>query len=267
MTETIPPEAIQAAQAYEDLHVAALFAEWAPRVLDAVHAAQGDDILDVACGTGVLAREAAVRVGSAGTVTGLDLNPAMLAVAARITPGATWRRGDASTLPFEDERFDAVVSQFGLMFFPDRVAAVSEMIRVLRPGGRAAVAVWDAIEASPAYPIEVELLDRIGGPAAADALRAPFVLGDTGELVRLFETAGVAEVAVNTINGEARFPSVRSMVEADLRGWLPVMGVHLEEDTIERILLEAEGALAPFVTDEGAIVFDSPAHIVTGNRA
>jgi SAM-dependent methyltransferase len=264
VNEAIPPAAIRGAEAYEDLHVAALFAEWAPRMLDALRVAAGDDVLDVACGTGVLAREAAGRVGDRGSVTGLDLDPAMLAVAARITPEVTWRSGDAGSLPFDEGRFDVVANQFGLMFVVDRRAAVREMLRVARPGGRVGAAVWDALEASPAYPIEVELLDRLAGSAAADALRAPFVLGSTTEVVQLFESAGADAVEAITINGEARFPSVRSMVEADLRGWLPVMDVHLEEDTIERILAEAEKALARFVTDDGEVVFDSPAHIVKG---
>jgi len=266
MHESVPSAEVAAAQAYEDLHVAALFAEWAPRVLDAAAAGEGDDLLDVACGTGVLARAALARVGPQGRVTGLDRSRAMLVVAERIAPAVMWRQGDATDLSFDDASFDVVVSQFGLMFFEDRAGAVREMLRVLRPAGRIAVAVWDALEASPAYPIEVELLERLAGTRAAEALRAPFVLGDKDELRGLFESAGVAGVTVTTISGQARFPSVRAMVEADLRGWLPVMGVHLDEDVIEHILREAERALARFVTDDGTLLFDSPAHIVSGRK-
>ncbi len=265
MTESIPPEAVHAARAYEDLHVPALFREWAPRVLDAAGVAPGAEVLDVACGTGVLAREAVRRVGRKGTVTGLDLSAAMLAVADGITPDATWRQGDATALPFADSAFDAVVSQFGLMFFPDRSRALREMARVLRPDGRLVVAVWDALETSPAYPIEVDLLLRLAGEAAADALRAPFVLGDTEELAKLFESCGLRQVEVISVMGKARFPSVRAMVEADLRGWLPVMGVYLDEDTIGRILVEADDALGHFLDPNGELVFDSPAHIVTAS--
>ena len=114
------------------------------------------------------------------------------------------------------------------------------MLRVLTPGGTVAVAVWDLLENSAAYPIEVELLERLAGQRAADALRAPFVLGDPEELTTLFESAGVASVAITTRTGTARFPSIRSMVEADLRGWLPVMGVALKEAQIQRVLVEAE---------------------------
>jgi CheY-like chemotaxis protein len=178
-------------------------------------------------------------------------------------PGVTWIEGAAGVLPFGDDEFDAVVSQFGLMFFPDRVIAAREMLRCVKPTGRTAVAVWDALERSEAYPISVELLERRAGGAAADALRAPFVLGDAGVLRELFEAAGASSVSIETHHGTARFPSVRAMVEADLRGWLPVMGVVLEDDLIEQILDEADQVLAEYVSDGGEMVFDAPAHIVT----
>lgn len=129
-----------------------------------------------------------------------------------------------------------------------------------------AVAVWDKLENSDAYPIEVALLQRMAGDAAADALRAPFVLGDKPALVALFAKTGVTSVTIETMDGSARFPSIRTMVEADLRGWLPVMGVILTEDRIEEILAAAESELEAFVADDGTAVFKSPAHIVTATK-
>ena len=255
--------AVEAAWAYENLHVQALFRQWAQPVLDAARVTEGNRVLDVACGTGVLAREAVERVGSTGSVSGLDLGPGMLAVAEEIESTVTWIEGDAGRLPFDDDEFDAVASQFGLMFFPDRMQAIREMLRCTKPGGRVVVAVWETLERSAAYPISVEILNRRAGAAAADALRAPFVLGDTDELQSLFTGAGAPAVSIETQNGTARFPSVRTMVEADLRGWLPVMGVVLEDDLIDEILTEAEAALSEFVTAEGEMVFDAPAHIVS----
>ncbi len=260
---TQPDPAVEAAWAYEGLHVNALFRQWADPVLDAADVDDGRSVLDVACGTGIVARTAHGRVGASGAVTGLDIGPGMLAVAAQIEPAVTWVEGDAGSLPFDDGDFDAVVSQFGAMFFPDRVGAFREMLRCAKPGRPVVVAVWDALERSDAFPISVELLQRRAGTAAADALRAPFVLGDSDELRRLFEAAGAGSVDVDTVTGTARFPSVRTMVEADLRGWLPVMGVVLDDDLIEELLVEAEGALAEFVTESGEMVFDAPAHIVT----
>ncbi len=254
--------AADAARDYERLHVKALFGQWAEPVLDAAKVVAGHRLLDVACGTGVLARAAHARVGPTGAVTGLDIAPGMLAVAADLEPGVTWIEGDAGALPFDDDTFDVVVSQFGLMFFPDKKRAIREMLRCLRPGGLVAVAVWDGLEHSGAYPISVDLLERRAGSAAADALRAPFVLGDTGELRGVFEDAGAVVVSMDTQHGTASFPSVRSMVEADLRGWLPVMGVHLGDDLVDSILDAAEDALRAYRTSNGAMVFDTPAHIV-----
>jgi SAM-dependent methyltransferase len=190
----------------------------------------------------------------------------MLAVAARLAPGIEWRQGTAESLPYPDRSFDAVVSQFGLMFFTDRRQALREMLRVLAPEGHLAVAVWDSLDNTPAYAAEVALLERVAGPRAAAALRAPFVLCDQSELATLFKGAGVAAVEISTHHGTARFPNIRSMVEADLRGWLPVMGVVLPEEQIQQILGEAEQVLSAFVNEEGRVMFDSPAHIITGTK-
>lgn len=267
MSGTASPEEIAAAVAYEDLHVPALFQQWAPRLAAAAQVHPGHRVLDVACGTGVLAREVAMRLSGEGLVVGLDASPGMLAVARQLAPAIEWREGGAESLPFEADSFDAVVSQFGLMFFQDRTRALREMVRVLAPGGRIAVAVWESLENSQAYPIEAALIERLAGQQAADALRAPFVLGDRKALARLFETAGVDSLEITTHRGTARFPSIKTMVEADLRGWLPVMGVTLTEEVIESILEEAEAALDRYVTARGTVEFIAPAHIVTGSRA
>lgn len=149
---------------------------------------------------------------------------------------------------------------------PDRSASLREMMRVLAPGGRFALAVWASLEDSEAYPVEVALLERLVGQRAVDALRAPFSLGNLETLTGLFEDAGIPPAGVATHHGRARFPSTRTMVEADLRGWRPVMGVVLNEEEIQRILEEAEQDLGQYATAEGMAEFDSPAHIITGRK-
>lgn len=254
---------ISSAEAYENLHVPALFGQWAPVLLDSVQLQAGDRILDVACGTGALAREARARFGGSCSVFGVDADAGMLAVAEGLDPAVAWQRGLAEALPYEDASFDVVASQFGLMFFQDRAQAIREMRRVLASGGRLAAAVWDSLDHSEAYPLVVDLLERRAGREAADALRAPFVLGETEELLAVLSGAGLESPDISTRPGTARFPSIRSMVEADLRGWLPVMGVSLPDELVETILEEAEQVLAAYVTESGNVEFDMPAHVVT----
>lgn len=261
---------IEAARAYEGLFVPALFGQWAEQVAEAGAIQAGQKVLDIACGTGVLAREAAARVGAKGYVAGLDANPGMLAVAAEYAPEVDWREGIAENLPFPDDSFDGVVSQFGLMFFTDRAKALREMSRVLKPGGHLAIAVWDGLANNAAYANSVELLDRLAGQQAAAALSAPYALGDKETLEELFSTAadsGLANVAISTHRGRARFPSISIMVEADLRGWLPVMGVNLPDALIDQILDEAETELGACVQADGSMAFEVSAHIITASRA
>ena len=257
---------IAAAKAYEDTHVSAEFRQWTRLMVEAAQIQSDDRVLDVACGTGVLARQAVLSVGEGGYVAGLDADPGRLAVAESLAPSIDWRAGVAESLPFDDESFDAVVCQFGLMFFQDRPAALREMLRVLVPGGRVAVAVRDSLERSGAYSIEVELFERFAGESAAAALRTPFVLSTKAKLAELFRDAGTDSVKVVTHRGTSRFPSIRTMVETDLRSWLPTMGVVLCENVIQAILAESEAALGEFLTDEGMFEFDAPAHIVTGAK-
>ena len=253
---------VAAADAYERLFVPAEFQEWAGRVADAASLRPGDRVLDVACGTGALTREAARRVGDDRRVAGVDRAPGMLAVAARHRPAIRWCLGDAVSLPFADRTFDAVVSQFGLMYFSDRLRAIGEMRRVLVPGGRLAVAVWDRLENTPAYAALVALLERRAGRTAADALRLPFSLGDATALRRLFADAGVSDVRVTTITGRGGFPDTRSMIEAEIVAWMPVVGVEIPDDVGRQLIEEGSETLRAYTRPDGSVSFDSPGHVV-----
>ncbi|HET6278495.1 MAG TPA: methyltransferase domain-containing protein [Candidatus Polarisedimenticolia bacterium] len=253
---------ISAAQVYDDFFVPALFAQWADPVAEAAGIQAGERVLDVACGTGALTRAVKERAGPCGVVIGLDANRAMLEVAGRKAPEITWREGTAEALPFDGASFDAVVSQFGLMFFADRPGAVREMARVLRPGGRLAVAVWDSLDRSPGYAALVSLLERLFGAAVANSLRAPFALGDTQALRSLFRDAGVADLRVETRDGRARFPGIRQWVHADAKGWL-----QLDDEQSDRLYAAAETELRSFAGPGGVVSFSVPAHLVTAIRS
>jgi SAM-dependent methyltransferase len=254
-----------AAEIYDKLFLPALFDEWVPRVVEAARLEPGMRVLDVACGTGVLSLAAYEAVAPNGSVTGLDLNSGMLRVAKQKAPQIEWHEGPAEALPFEDASFDAVISQFGLMFFQDQVGAIREMARVLRPGGHLAVAVWDSFEHIKGYAAAAEILADMFGDAAAESVRAPYSLGDKQILSPLFSEAGIADFSITTHDGTARYPSIRYWMEADIKGW--TLSDKLSDDEFEALVRRAESDLSQFVNADGTVEFNSPAHIVTASKA
>ncbi len=234
-------------------------------VVEAAQIGPGEMILDVACGTGVLTLAAAERVGPSGSVVGLDINEGMLAVARRKASTIEWRHGRAESLPFSDHTFDAVISQFGLMFFEDQEVAIQEMVRVLRPGGRLAIAVWDSLDNTPGYAAVTKLLQRLFGDQAADALRAPYELGDTQVLHSMFTGVGLEDLMIETHQGTARFPSLETWMYTDVKGW--TLASILDDSQFKVLLREAKRELQPFVGKDGMVNFPAPAHILTAHKA
>lgn len=251
------------AESYETLLAPALITEWAHRLADAVNIQKNQRVLDVACGTGILARAIAERVGAGGSVSGVDANPGMLAVANRLAPEIEWREGNAEALPYNDDSFDAVVCQFGLMLFSAPETALQEMSRVLSPGGYLGAAVFGPLDDLPAYAALADVYERLVDKSVADALRMPFSMGHTDALAEVFTGAGITAATINTETGTAHFASVKHMILSDVKGWFPFAGIHLDKDTIEAVTTEAEIALKAFQTPSGAVEFHVPVHMVT----
>lgn len=254
------------AEIYDAHFVPALFAQWGPVVAAEAEVRKGDRVLDVACGTGALALAAAEVAGPAGSVVGLDANPEMLAVARRKPSGVEWLEGRAEALPLPDNSFDAVVSQFGLMFFDDKPEALREMMRVLKPSGRLAVAVCDTVDNSPGYGAFARLLDRLFGPEVGNAFRAPFALGDSARLHDICREAGIAGAQVVQRSGQVRFKSIEALVSTE-RACVWTLGGVLTDHQFERLLKESEPVLRPFTFDGGNIEFDMPSLIIKGRKA
>ena len=269
MTQSLAPQAEQAsrspADVYDEQFVPALFRPWGPVLCDAARVGPGQRVLDVACGTGALTVAAAARVAPGGAVFGLDANPQMLAVARRKHGGIEWHDGRAEALPFADASFDRVLSQFGLMFFDDRIAALREIRRVLRPGGRLVVAVCDALERSPGYAALAALLERLFGKSVADAFRSPFVLGDEAQLLALCTQAGIDGARVDRRDGTVRFASIDALVSTE-RACVWTLGGLLDDAQFERLRLEAPRVFEPFVDAGGQVGFAMPALLITAGK-
>lgn len=253
------PTPVQAdpAEVYDELFVPALFAPAARVVADVADPPAGSKLLDVGCGTGALAGALVERVGAGGSVVGVDPNPQMLAVARRKPWPVRWVDGRAEALPFGDATFDAVVSQFAMMFFDDRARALREMRRVLQQRGTLCVAVCDAVETSPGYGRLAGLLQRLFGREVADAFRAPFALGDRQRLLELCVGSGWPEAEVVSRPVEVGFGSVDDMVAAD-RACIWTLGGLLDAAQFDRLRAEARRELQPFVRGDGRVSFAMP---------
>ncbi len=253
-----------AAEIYDEFFVPALFGAWAPRLVAAAELAPGMRVVDVACGTGALAIEAANITSSSGAVVGIDLNPGMLAVAGRKAPELDWRQAPAESLPLESDTFDAAISQFGLMFFDDKSAAIAEMWRVLRPGGCLVLAVWASLERSPGYATLALLIRRLFGSSAAASLLAPFSLGEPEALRSLLDAAGINHANVELASADARFPSIRSWMHTEIRGW--TLADQIGDEQFETLVREAQRELDGFVMDDGTVRFQQPALIASARK-
>ena len=259
-----------APELYERYLVPAITAVWAADLIERAAPRPAEQVLDVACGTGIVARLAAERVGDHGRVVGLDLNPGMLAVArslpARAGRPVEWREGSVLGMPFPDAAFDLVLCQLGLQFFPDRPLALREMRRVLAPGGRLALSVFGPIEHNPATHALAEALDRHLGPQASAVKRSEHTLADADELRALADRAGFRDVTVNTTTRRVRFPSPREYVRIQLAatplaGLVSGMEGRQRTALVENLVTDLAVSLRLYV-GEGGLVFPQECHVL-----
>jgi len=251
-----------AAVIYDKFYLPAYFEEWSPLIIKAAQIQHGHRVVDVACGTVVLTLAILDKVGPKGLTVGIDNNEGMLNVAMGKTQEIAWRHASAEALPFDDNSFDSAVCQFGLMYFKDQQVALKEMMRVLRPGGNIAVSVWDKLENSPGQTAENQLWKRLFGDEVAD--NVPYNLGDKQVLQRLFDDAGIIGAKIQTYEGTAQFPSIKTWIYAGVKGW--AQDDLIDEKQYKLLLKEAEQDLSKFVTTKGTVSFSIPAHIVTANK-
>lgn len=225
---------------YERHFVPAIGAPLANDLIEIADLRPGERALDVACGTGVVARLVAHRVGARGTVAGLDLNAGMLAVARAATPsGMTiqWYEASAEKMPLTDASFDVVLCQMGLQFVSDKSAALREMHRILVPGGRLIVNVPGPTP--PLMAIMGEALARQIGAEAKGFVKHVFSLHETAELQELIEGAGFREVSVQADTKRLRLPAPEEFLWGYVHS-TPLAGAVAHVDDERRAALERD---------------------------
>jgi SAM-dependent methyltransferase len=247
---------LAAAEAYEAHFVPSIFEAWASHALRAADVRRGSTLLDVACGTGIVARTGA-DLGA--TTVGLDANDAMLTVARRVRPDLEWQQGDAHALPFDDDSFDAATCQMALMFMADRRRVIAEMCRVVRPGGRAAIVVPANLDRQPAYRPFVEIAVEEAGTEARSLLATYWSCGDIEALTADVDAAGAAVVERRTCTCPARFASSDAFVDTEIDG--SPLAERIDDETRHAIHSGVAGRLASYRSDAG---FDVPlvGHVV-----
>jgi SAM-dependent methyltransferase len=257
------------AEGYESCMVPPLFGPWATNLIQAADPRPGERVLDVGCGTGVVARQVASRLGASGAVTGVDLSPNMLAVArataAREGVAIEWREGSAEQLPFPASSFDLVLCQFALMFFADKAAALAEMRRVVTGNGRVLVSVWQGLDRHPFYQTLHNVIQQHLGMSA---LQDIFALGSVDELRALAVGAGFQQVEIAPTSMTVRFPNPDGFLAGEIdvdTAAIPSMQ-HLDAQArqaiVAAITADMESPLNE-VTHDNHVVIPFHAHIVS----
>lgn len=256
-----------AAQNYERYFVPTIGEPVARDLIAAAELRAGERVLDVACGTGVVARLAAEQVGPTGTVTGLDLNPGMLAVARSVAPAEppiAWHEASADDMPLPDGAFDVVLCSMGLQFMGDQLAALGEMRRVLAPGGRVLVT---APGPTPApFAIFAAALARHLSDDIAGFVHAVFSLHDPRELADLMAAAGLGDVTTDTHTKQLPTAPPADFLWQYVHS-TPMAGplAQASADTRAAIQDEIVGQWQPFVAD-GTILIEVDMLTGTGHR-
>jgi ubiquinone/menaquinone biosynthesis C-methylase UbiE len=199
----------RAADNYQRDFVPAIATPVSEELIRAARVRPGERVLDVACGTGLIARLAAEQVGSTGSVVGVDVAPDMIEVARSVPtpaePHIDWRVGDACSLALEADAFDVVLCQMGIMFMEDQPAATAEMRRVLASGGRVVISTPGAMQ--PPFELMEQAIVRNISPELGAFLRAVFSMSDPDQLATLLDGAGFSDVSARVYRATLDLPA------------------------------------------------------------
>ena len=250
-------------------------AQSAERMLELAQVGTGDRVLELACGPGGLGFAAAERVGPAGEVVLTDVAEEMTAIAAARAAelglgNVAFRRLDLEHIDEPDASYDVVLCREGLMFALEPDRAVAEIRRVLRPGGRAAVAVWAARERNPWLGLIMDVVSaHTGAPVPPPGIPGPFALGDPGALRRLLGDAGFADRRLGALSVPLRTASFDEWWERTtaLAGPLAAILAAMPEEAVQALRESARAAVRPYETASGGLDFPGETLIAAGRRA
>ncbi|HWD96959.1 MAG TPA: class I SAM-dependent methyltransferase [Acidimicrobiales bacterium] len=254
---------------YDEILVPRWFEPWARLLLDILKPENGQAVLDVACGPGTVTRLVAQLVGLEGSVTGCDLSPAMLELArSKISVNGsapiTYLECPADALAFPDDAFDLVTCQQGLQFFPNRNAALAEVRRVLRPGGKLGIAVWCAIEECPPCLALANALEQALGTEVADAYKGgPWGLSDATSLVDLANDSGFTNVEVRKYELPVVFDGGPGQLSQSLRVTSVAATLAQLSEASQIALATAVEDAARQITENGIVRSHTASHILT----
>ncbi len=228
------------AEVYERYLSRAIADPWTRVLLELASPQPGERVLDLACGTGSVARQVAPMVGVGGQVLALDINAEMLEVGrAQPAPaGASilWQEGNATRLELPGDSFDLVLCQQGLQFFPDRVLSGREMRRVLRVGGSAVISVWQCLSQHPVYEALFTATARLLDVPITD-VDVAFSLSNPDELYTLLSEAGFQSIEVTPRSLSIRLPEPERFVQLSILGAATSVPAFASIDAAERLAL------------------------------
>ncbi|MCR9060593.1 MAG: methyltransferase domain-containing protein [Rhodobacteraceae bacterium] len=251
---------------YEKVMVPLWFGRWAEALVDKLSLQASENVLDVACGTGVTTRLAKSKVGPMGRVDGLDINAAMLAKAKEIADGLDigWIESDVSDIGLPSASYDVILSQHGYHYFPDKPAALSEFRRLLSSGGRMAVSIWDGH--SPYTHAICRAVERYVSPEIAEKQRSQRETPSTDELIAQLTGAGFSRVSVHRQELMIDVPLAEEFVPLHL-GSMPIAGAFmaLDDDAKQGLVNDVSKSLAAYVRGN-RLVYPDSVNVALGYR-
>ena len=255
-----------APQIYEDIMVPLWFGRWGAALVEALALDSGETVLDVACGTGVTTRMAARKVGPQGRVMGLDINAGMIAKARELAADLDilWLEHDVCNSGLGTATIDVVMSQHGYHYFPDKPAALAEFLRVLVPGGRMALSIWDGH--SPYSKALCSAVERHMSPDIARKQRSQRETPSADELADQLSLAGFSTVRVERQELVIDVPSAREFVPLHL-GSMPIAGAfHALADDRKRALIDDVANELGAFSKGDRLVYPDAVHVAMGTK-